>query len=106
WLRGDEHAAVVDREVTREVRDRERELAEQWESRALLVVHHRDKVLERVRHRLGGLPAVLGVAPWMVIRRMHRRGRTSGRVDVVLVDRARHEIDSRVAEAERLRDLA
>src|SRR5437773_2093510 len=105
-LRGDEHAAVVDRQVAWEVGDGERELAEEWEARAFLLVHRVRQLLQRVANGPGVLPAVLGLAVRMLVRRVLRRTGSRARVDVVLVDRLRHTVDRLVAEAERLRDLA
>src|SRR5207248_2971754 len=55
--RGDEHSAVVDREMPREVRDRERQLAEEREPRALLLV----KDIEKIGEGVGQLPRLLSV---------------------------------------------
>ena len=104
--RGDEHAAVVDREMPREVGDRERKLPEEREPRALLLVEDLDEVRHRVGHRARLLPAVLGRAIGVVIRGVLRRRRYASRVDVVLIDRLRHPVDRLQAKAERLRDLA
>ena len=104
--RGDEHPAVVDREMPREVGDRERELAKEREAGAFLLVHQAGELLDRVRHRAWRLPAVLGLAVGMLVRGMLRGRGPLRRVDVVLVDRLRHAIDRLEAEAERLRDLA
>ena len=114
-LRGDEHAAVVDRQVPREIGDREGELAEQREARALLLVHGLGELLERVWHGPRRLPAVLGLTaasrpgaptPGVVICGMQRGRWAPRRVNVVRVDRSAHAVDRLVAEAKRLRDLA
>src|SRR3989475_2034318 len=103
--RGNEHPAVVDRQMSREVGDGKGELAKKREAFALLVVEDLEQVLERVRQRARALPAMLSFAVRMLVRRMLRGARIRPRIDVVLIDRLRHPVDRLRPEAERLRHL-
>src|SRR5438445_13713898 len=78
----DEHAAVVDRKMSREVRDREGELAEERKARALLGVEELEETGERVRERPGLLPAMLRLTARVLVRGMLRRACVDGGVDV------------------------
>src|SRR5207237_1493817 len=93
WQRGDEHPAVVDRKVPREIGDREGELAEEWKARALFLIEDLDQISDRGRHRARLLPAMLRRAIGVAIRRVLGGRRYAARIDVVLMDRFGYSAD-------------
>src|SRR5205807_1805827 len=68
--RGDEHPAVVDRQVPWEIGDGEGQLAKEREALALLVAEDLEQIGDRVRHRSRFFPSVLRRTIGVVIRRV------------------------------------